>query len=118
MNSLRMKWQGSLALSLIVPAQSLVAQDWIATSAPMTNWAAVACSADGSKLVAAVGVLLEPGPAIPGPIYISSDFGSTWTPSMAPIMNWDALACSADGSKVLAAVGRKDWHNPGPICLS
>jgi hypothetical protein len=84
----------------------------------MTNWAAVACSADGSKLVAAVGVLLEPGPAIPGPIYISSDFGSTWTPSMAPIMNWDALACSADGSKVLAAVGRKDWHNPGPICLS
>jgi hypothetical protein len=64
-------------------------------SAPQTNWSAVACSADKSRLVAVVGG---------GPIYYSSNAGSNWTVSLAPNANWQALACSADGTRMIAAM--------------
>ena len=68
-----------------------------------TNWQAVACSADKTKLYAA---------AVGGPIYISTNAGSTWTASMSPGTNWLALACSADGTRIIAAVKN------GPIYTS
>ena len=67
----------------------------LVNSAPQTNWSAVACSADKSRLVAVVGG---------GPIYYSGDAGSSWTASLAPIANWQAVACSADGTRMIAAI--------------
>jgi photosystem II stability/assembly factor-like uncharacterized protein len=72
-------------------------------SAPNTNWQAVACSADKTKLVAVVNG---------GPIYISTNGGTAWMPSSAPSTNWQAVACSADGTKLIAAVKN------GPIYTS
>jgi hypothetical protein len=66
------------------------------SSSNPTNWQAVACSADKSKVVAVV---------YGGPIYISTNAGTTWTPSSAPCTNWQAIASSADGTRLAAAVG-------------
>jgi hypothetical protein len=73
------------------------------TTAPVTNWNAVASSADGARLVAVTG-----GLSSSGPIYTSTDSGATWTPTIAPIANWRAVASSADGTKLAAAV----WGGP------
>jgi hypothetical protein len=51
-----------LLISLLAVANAASAEDWTPTSAPTTNWIAVASSADGSKLAAAV---------YNGPIYTS-----------------------------------------------
>jgi len=72
----------------------LSAQTWTQTSAPTTNWQAIAASADGSKLVAVVKV---------GGIYVSTNYGATWVLTAAPITNWTAVASSADGRKIFAA---------------
>jgi hypothetical protein len=63
-----------------------------------SQWYAVAASADGSKLVAAV---------LGGQIYTSSDSGATWT-ARESNRPWTAVASSADGSKLVAvADGRQ-----------
>ncbi len=69
-------------------------------SAPSTNWACVASSADGSHLVAASGPGGLGGWA--GAIYISTDSGVTWTRTSAPGENWSCIASSADGTKLVA----------------
>ena len=69
------------------------AQEWTVASAPATNWSSVACSADGSKIVAAV---------YGGLIYTSADYGASWTPTAAPTASWTSIACSADGTTCLA----------------
>jgi hypothetical protein len=84
--------------------RGLTPGDWIYTSADSgvswvqraitNNWQAVASSADGTKLVAAV---------LGGQIYTSSDSGTNWTPR-AFATNWQAVASSADGTKLVAAV--------------
>lgn len=76
-----------------------------AGSIPSTrNWQAVACSADKTKVVAAV---------YGGPIYISADSGLTWAAcANAPDTNWQAVASSADGTRLAAAI------NGGPIYTS
>jgi hypothetical protein len=66
-------------------------------SAPNTNWQAVACSADKSKLVAAVKG---------GLIYISTNAGTAWSPCNVPSTNWQSVACSADGTIMIAAVNK------------
>ena len=66
---------------------------WAPTSAPSDNWTSVACSSDGTKLVAVVGA---------GLIYISTNSGGAWTPTTAPYSNWRSVACTSDGSKFLA----------------
>jgi hypothetical protein len=68
---------------------------WTQTSAPTTNWVAIASSADGTRLAAAVNG---------GGIYTSTNSGVAWTQTSAPATNWVAIASSADGIK-LAAVG-------------
>src|SRR5437868_14167628 len=79
------------------------AQTWTQTSAPITNWTAVASSADGSKLVAVTGYFIGIGGVPPGPIYTSHDSGVTWKATSAPSTNWSAVASSADGTKLIAA---------------
>lgn len=82
---------------------------WTDTGAPSNLWQSVASSADGTKLVAVAGS----GPIQPlgivyvpvaGPIYRSTDSGSTWTPSSAPSNVWRSVTCSADGSKLAAVL--------------
>ena len=72
------------------------AQNWIGTSAPGKGWVSVACSADGTKLV-----------AVPDGdfIYTSTNSGATWTAAItAPNANWQAVASSTNGSKLVAVV--------------
>jgi len=73
---------------------------WAATSVPTTNeYGAIACSADGSHLVAASTT----GPPAGGPLYTSSDTGATWTVnSVLPASNWGFVASSADGNRLVA----------------
>src|SRR5882724_6962882 len=82
-----------VALVFVVSLYRVHAQSWTMTSAPVTNWQAVACSADGSKIVAAVNG---------APIYISTNSGGSWLASTAPATNWASVASSADGSKLFA----------------
>src|SRR5262245_29507869 len=94
------------------------AQTWTLTTAPATNWTAIACSADGSKVVAAVGGRKYSLPQSPaGPIYTSTNCGFTWNPSSAPVTNWSVLASSADGSRLVAGAYAWQFFGP-PIFLS
>src|SRR5437879_3642701 len=83
-------WGG--LFTLVNPA---LAQTWTQTSAPITNWSAIASSADGSKFVAAVSG---------GGVYTSTNSGDTWTPTSAPTTNWQSVASSADGGRLIAVV--------------
>jgi len=91
----------SLYAAAEVPNDS---QYWTQTSAPEADWGAVACSADGTKLVAVVQN---------GPIYTSTNVGRTWTATSAPSnLVWSAVASSADGNTLVAAAF------PGPVYVS
>src|SRR5437773_5338797 len=77
------------------------AHGWTRTSAPTTNWSAVASSADGRKLVA---VVFSDNQGNPGPIYTSVDSGATWTMTTAPLNSWSCVASSGDGTKLAAGI--------------
>lgn len=66
---------------------------WAAREASR-NWRAVASSADGRTLVAAV---------YGGQIYVSTNYGATWA-ARGSTRNWQAVASSADGKKLAAVV--------------
>ncbi|MDD5140787.1 MAG: hypothetical protein PHY43_11070 [Verrucomicrobiales bacterium] len=69
---------------------------WLQSSAPVLNWAAIASSSDGTKMVAAAntaGTTLN----------LSSDSGKTWSASSSVSAAWQAVASSADGVKLVAA---------------
>ncbi len=61
----------------------------------------ITCSADGSKLLVAIGS--EQIGAVSSPLFTSADFGNTWSSNTALITNWQCATCSADGSKWFAA---------------
>jgi hypothetical protein len=66
----------------------------------LLGWSSVACSTNGTQIVATAKNLgFAPG----GWIYISGDSGVTWTPR-AFTNNWQAVASSADATKLVAAV--------------
>jgi hypothetical protein len=70
----------------------------LAGNAPSNWWQSVASSADGNKLVAAVG-----GSERTGLIYVSPDAGTTWTQAgNAPSNTWQCVASSADGGKLVS----------------
>lgn len=75
----------SIAFSACCALHSF-AQTWVQTGAPSNSWHSVACSADGTKIVAAAG----------DAIYFSTNSGSTWTSNSASMA---AIALSADGNK-------------------
>lgn len=89
--------------------QPMSAQTWVQSSAPATNWQSVAFSADGKKLIAVVSTHLAGfttnGSFVPGPIYISTNSGTTWTQTSAPEDVWFFAASSADGTKLAAVAG-------------
>jgi serine/threonine protein kinase len=63
------------------------------TASATGRWSAVASSADGTKLVAAIDA---------GSIYTSTDSGVTWTERPSGAGPWSSLACSADGTRIVA----------------
>jgi hypothetical protein len=76
------------AVSLLILQVQISPASWQQTSAPLTNWAAVASSADGTRFVAVVDG---------GLIYSSTDAGGAWTATTAPNRPWKSVACSGDG---------------------
>lgn len=90
--------------------------DWVQTGAPQQSWSGVACSADGSKIVASSRFANQYNP---GGIYVSADSGRTWQLTSAPIQYWDGVASSADGRRLLAFGSASDVANsPEGIYLS
>ena len=76
---------------------------WVPTSAPtppQALWSSVACSADGTKLVAVDN--RNPW------IYASTNAGASWSSNAVPTnqpLNWSSIASSSDGTKLIAAGG-------------
>src|SRR5262245_55372964 len=81
---------GLLTVIELAPAQT-----WEPTSAPRAPWRAVACSADGTKLVATGCLFPDYGTVQLLPIYVSTNSGMTWRQTSAPVTNWTCLASSA-----------------------
>ncbi len=69
---------------------------WLPANAPAGAWQAIAVSADGVKMAAAIAG---------GGIYVSQDSGKTWSGTSASSGQWHSIASSADGSKLIAANG-------------
>ena len=79
---------------------------WVQTTAPTNvGWVSVACSADGTRLVAAdpSGGSDCPCPPSAGGIYVSTNSGQSWSAFGASNQVWTAVASSADGTKLVAA---------------
>ena len=82
---------------------------WHATSTPSVHWSAIACTADGSNVIAG---------GESGPLYISQDSGNTWQLQVPKVSGFIGtkfffhfLTSSADGSLIIGA------FDPG-VCLS
>lgn len=70
-------------------------QSWAPTTSPSSSqWKALASSADGRVLAAAI---------YNGTIYCSTNSGLNWLPSGVPNKGWEALSMSADGTRIMAA---------------
>lgn len=70
-------------------------QSWKASGPGTANWSAIASSADGTKLVAAING---------GNIYTSANSGANWT-ARASSQNWSSIASSSAGTRLVAAAG-------------
>jgi hypothetical protein len=68
---------------------------WSAGGSPNKTWVSGACSADGTKLIAASS----------SGIYTSTNFGFAWTATALPAQTWSSrsVACSADGKQLIAS---------------
>ncbi|MDB6022469.1 MAG: hypothetical protein JWQ04_2326 [Pedosphaera sp.] len=86
------------AIGILMATHSLPAQNWMLTTAPNFNWKGIACSADGTKLVAVMG---GQGATV-GSIFISTNSGATWKITGAPTLRWECVTSSADGTKLAA----------------
>lgn len=84
-----------LGFLLGVGPEISLAQTWQPTSAPISFWFSVACSADGQKIIA--------GASIEAYLYASTNFGQSWVQLPAPSQRWFSVASSADGSRFIAA---------------
>jgi hypothetical protein len=100
-----------------------LAQTWTPTSVPTNYWSSIACSADGSKLVAVAGSNPFYTTSRISPIYISTNYGSTWTPNTTTSNYWMSVASSADGNRLIAVGdgqiymstnGGTTWFPSGP----
>jgi hypothetical protein len=90
--TLGLNTQGLLTLGGCLYVSTNAGATWLQTSAPTNDWwASIACSADGSKLIAAARS-----------IYTSTNSGVTWTSNNVPPSPWTSVASSADGSKLVA----------------
>jgi hypothetical protein len=87
----------AMASTLLVDVIPTAAQSWTFRDIPAEDdyapWAlnCVACSADGSVIVAG---------SFGGPICVSTNWGSTWQTN-SPDEEWNSVASSADGTKLV-----------------
>jgi photosystem II stability/assembly factor-like uncharacterized protein len=111
---------------------------WTRTSAPQDLWWwSVACSADGSKLVATTtvtatnviearttpddrtSIAFSQSLTRGGSIYVSTNAGTSWEVTSAPSRHWVSLTASADASTLVAAAKSDSLAAPqGVICIS
>lgn len=92
-----------IVVLLIVSTMNLAgrafAQVWEELAMPgFMNYPCMACSADGTTLVA-LGVRLNI------PIYVSTNNGTTWAHASAPLGSWNSVFVSANGRKLAASDG-------------
>src|SRR5204862_3039129 len=66
------------------PGLMVFGQSWSVASAPVKEFESIACSADGTKIVAG---------SMEGPVYISTNSGGTWTAALPQTYNsnWNAV---------------------------
>lgn len=81
---------------------------WYKTAFDQT-WGALASSADGLKLVAAV---------YGGYIYVSVNGGTSWKVTRGPSDNWSKVASSADGTRLVAAISGGGIYTWYPTALN
>jgi hypothetical protein len=95
-----------LVVAIWSVSNSGFAQDWVQlTNAPSHNWSSIACSADGSKLVAVNDDSYSFGGnfTFVGSIFWSTNSGANWTQaSDAPPAGWIAVVSSTDGNTLIA----------------
>jgi hypothetical protein len=91
-----------MAVGSTPPAISMDSGATWTTNSAFTTGGAVASSADGTKLIAA----LHPSGNGPGPytIFLSTNSGTTWTQTGLPAGNWIGCVSSADGVKLATAI--------------
>src|SRR5438874_4035394 len=94
---------GLAACAVFHPMPGLC-QNWMPTTAPSNVWQAVACSADGTKLVAGING---------GAIWTSTNSGASWAVTSAGTQYWACVSSSADGRKLAGAVAYG-----GPLCVT
>lgn len=88
-----------LIISSMHLAGRALAQAWEELAMPgFMNYPRVACSPDGTTLVA-LGVRLNI------PIYVSTNNGTTWAHASAPLGSWNSVFVSANGRKLAASDG-------------
>lgn len=83
----------------LAAALNTQAQSWLNTGAPTNAWAAIACSADATRVFALFGSTTP----IAGAIFSSTNGGTNWSMTGAARGNWASIASSADGQKLIAA---------------
>jgi hypothetical protein len=90
------KWAGTFRSGLnYIYVSTNSGQSWAPTASPSNyGWQALASSADGTVLAAAINY---------GTIYCSTNSGLSWLPSGVPNKGWEALSMSADGTRIMAA---------------
>jgi hypothetical protein len=95
---------GLMAAVLIAPAQN-----WTKTGSPTNSWTCIASSANGSNLIAG---------ATGGPLYLSTNSGTTWTITYATNEYWASVASSADGTHLFASASFYSSSGPGGLYIS
>ncbi len=88
-------------LFLAFASAPVLGQTWVPTGAPCTYWSSVACSADGTRLLAAS----EPYGGGTGAVYMSSNAGVTWEITGLPTEYWSSVSCSADAKTAIVTAG-------------
>jgi hypothetical protein len=78
------------------------------------QWRAIASSADGSRLIAAVE---KYSTGSPGFLYVSTDGGATWAPRESS-RYWSSVASSADGMRLIASEGQTPSGSGGLLYIS
>jgi hypothetical protein len=68
-------------------------------------WQTIACSSDGNVIAAASLAYEWGGELTVGPLFISTNGGSTWTTADLPNRSWTTVACSSNGMVIVAATG-------------
>lgn len=92
---------------------------WSPTANAYGNWTSVACSSNGSIVVATQGSNNIGGRTTYGNLFISTDEGAAWRiPDRAGVGVWSSSAVSLDGKVMIASQEIDDTGYPGQLWSS